>query len=316
MATWPNTIVLVHGYAASANAKANAAKGAGRVDDFWYWTGTYSDGKETYNVPQDLSNAAARDEAQVLIVAANWDGVTKIETSVEYLVNVLDRYCTGSNTCELVGHSTGDALIGYALDKFQAQKSWNIRTVFVAGGAGGGTEAASWASYFTDPNSELIQELRPVNIRNLYNHNMWGKYAVVPNIRFVGAGTKYDSVNDISYSEGALLCRGQSDGLVPFHSQGGVSEYIGDYYNQAYDAYCIECHTGGVYSCGQLNLGDSPAKRWTYEKYEDVPVFAGFRVQMIDKDLLYNHSDEVGRLAEWIIRYKRDQTPWYSGKSG
>jgi hypothetical protein len=37
---------------------------------------------------------------------------------------------------------------------------------------------------------------------------------------------------------------------------------------------------------------------------------------MIDKGLLYNHSDEVGRLAEWIIRYKRDQTPWYSGESG
>ncbi len=99
---------------------------------------------------------------------------------------------------------------------------------------------------------------------------------------------------------------------MPFHSQGGVSQYVGSLVTQAYDAYCAEGHTDILYSCGQLNLGSADAQRWGYLNYEDVPLFAGFQVQMIDAAYLYNHSDEVGRLAEWIIGYKNGQTPWYS----
>jgi hypothetical protein len=304
--TWPNTIVLVHGYAASAAAKENAAKGAGQVDDFWYWQGKYSDNQTTYDVPQDLSNAAEGAGAKVQIVAANWDGVSIIETSVTDLVKVLDQYCTGSNTCDLVGHSTGDALIGYALDKYQ-DHGWNINTVFVAGGAGGGTEAADWqvnAGGYFNPTDPVVAQLQPQVMRALYNHDMSGNYAAVPNIRFVGAGTGYDYANNIPYSAGAGFCRGTSDGLVPFHSQGGVSQYMGNTAVQAYDAYCIQKHTGAIYSCGELHLGNADAERWTLNAYVNVPLFNGFWVAMIDDGRLYNHTDEVGRLAQWIVNYK------------
>jgi hypothetical protein len=325
MAIWPNTIVLVHGYAYSETAKEKAAKGAGQVNDFWYWQGAYSDGKTTYDVPQDLTNAAQAAGAQVRIVPANWDGVSEIETSVQYLVNVLDEYCTGSNTCDLVGHSTGDALIGYALDKYQADHSWNINTVFVAGGAGGGTEVANWRDPRNPfkPSDPVVKQLVCTVMRALYNHDMHGLYQGVPNIRFVGAGTGYDYANGINYGVLAGVCRGASDGLVPFHSQGGVSNYVGNIERQEYDAYCIQKHKPGYYGCGQLHLGDTPAERivppsgpfgdWTYVP---VPLFKGFYVAMIDDGRVYNHTDEVGRLAQWIVSYKAQAHGLYTFHEG
>lgn len=100
------------------------------------------------------------------------------------------------------------------------------------------------------------------------------------------------------------MVRGASDGLVPFHSQGGVSQYIGNTAVQAYDAYCIQKHTGAIYSCGQLHLGSADAERWTLNAYVNVPLFNGFWVAMIDYGGSYNHTDEVGRLAQWIVNYK------------
>ncbi|BAY26635.1 glycosyl hydrolase, BNR repeat protein [Calothrix sp. NIES-2100] len=314
---WPSTIILVHGYADSRRPVGdNANKNKGQEDNFWYWQGMYSDKTESYDVPNALINAAKADGEQVTIKAANWDGRSTIENSVHYLIDVLDRYCTGSNTCDLVGHSTGDAIIGYVLDKFQETHQWNVRTVFVAGGAGGGTEVSDWPDprNFFSNGDPVVKQLVPKTMRELYNHNMRGYYANVPNIRFVGAGTKRDEANNITYSFFASFVRGQSDGLVPFHSQGGVSEMEYDLVNQAYDAYCIKKHTGLVYSCGQLNLYPQLAERWTYQKYQEISLFHGFNIQMIDDGKFYNHSDEVGRLAEWIIRYKHDQTPWYSSK--
>jgi hypothetical protein len=139
---------------------------------------------------------------------------------------------------------------------------------------------------------------------------MYGLYSDMPNIRFVGAGTKTDNVNSsinplgkvqpfIPYSRGALLCRGYSDGLVPFHSQSGVSNYVGNIAVQAYDAYCTEKHTGIFLSCGQLNSGNAAAQRWNEPAtYVDVPLFNGFQIALIDYAREYRHSDEVGRLAK------------------
>ena len=209
------------------------------------------------------------------------------------------KYANGSQSCNTLGGTT---------------PSWNIRTVFVAGGAGGGTEAASWPDprniyRSSDP---VVRQLQPVNTRALYNHNMSGHYSGVRNIRFVGAGLAYDSVNSIPYNVLASVIRGYSDGMVPFHSQGGVSQLEGSIINQAYDAYCVTKHTGAAYSCGQLDLGTGAATRWTYTGYVPVPLFAGYKIQMIDDARKYNHSDEVGRLGDWITEYNRDTAPWYS----
>ena len=140
------------------------------------------------------------------------------------------------------------------LDRYAEQPArWNIGTVFVAGGAGGGTEAASWNVFFGNEDP-VVAQLKPLNMRALYNHDMRGGFAGVPNIRFVGAGKQTDLAHDsydpvrgvvhgIDYGKGAGLCRGESDGLVPFHSQGGVSKLKGGGpAEQAYDAYCIQRH--------------------------------------------------------------------------
>jgi hypothetical protein len=332
--TWPSTMILVHGYADSrlpVGELALAAKGL--KDNQWYWTGKYSDNIESFNVQFTLQQAAQAAGVQMQVVYANWDGRSTVQdavaslspqdTGLYSLIDLLEEYATGDGTVDLVGHSTGDALIGYVLDQYADNPNrWNIGTVFIAGGAGGGTELASYALKNGNPDP-VIAQLVPATMRALYNHDMRGQFAAVPNVRFCGAGTDTDLahqsisaitgeiVNNIPYGSSAKLCRGQSDGLVPFHSQGGVSQLVGSEFNQAYDAYCVHKHTG-LFSCGQLNLGSGPATRWTYTAYVDVPLFDGYQVQMIDDAYLFNHSDEVGRMAEWIVRYKSDQTPWYS----
>jgi hypothetical protein len=330
---WPDAMILVHGYANSQlPVGQRALEAKGQKNNPWYWAGKYSDYVEEFNVQDMLENAARNDGAEMQVVFANWDGRSTIQqavasmnppqTGLYSLIDLLDEYATGTNTVDLVGHSTGDALIGYVLDKYADNPNrWNIGAVFIAGGAGGGTELATYsmANGNKDP---VISQLRPVVMRSLYNHNMRGQFAAVPNIRFVGAGTQTDLAHEavsptgailpsIPYASSARWVRGQSDGLVPFHSQGGVSQLEGNGAVQAWDAYCVHKHTG-FFSCGQLNLGNEPATRWTLTGYVPIPLFDGFQVQMIDDAYLYNHSDEVGRLAEWITRYKGDQTPWYS----
>jgi hypothetical protein len=319
---WGTLQILVHGYA-SDRIRDQAARGAGDPANFWYWRGNFSNGQGAFNVRDSLFSAADADGAFVRVLAANWDGKSAIaenSASVANLIALLNLHCTGAQTCDLIGHSTGDMLIGYVLDKFQERYRWNVRNVFVAGGAGGGTQAASWMIASGSRVDPVIRQLVPTTAMALYNHNMRRNYADVPNIRFVGAGKMINdpgaqNILGINYAAAQAIIRGNNDGLVPFSSQAGVSAYIGETLNQYLDAYCLKKvpnTDSTLYACGQVNFGKGPAYRPSPSgpSGNDIAVnlFAGYKVQFLDWGRFFNHSDEVGYLGKWIAQYRQSST--------
>lgn len=173
---------------------------------------------------------AAEDAAGPRPRAVNWGGRERISTSNGAVRAALDCFCTGDDWCVVAAHSAGDAQIGYALAMFgdgerpvtdgvpdgsgrcgetgEEQIGWNILWVDVAGGAAGGTELADlghWA--VSDP---LTGDLRTTAIRAAYDHGAtqgaWVHH-------FAGA----------SGGAGSALLPGQDDGVVAYHSAGGLS---------------------------------------------------------------------------------------------
>jgi hypothetical protein len=314
---YPNNYLLVHGYATPASQSTAAggidpATHTSREDNFWYWKAKYSDGITSYDVPAKLQEEAAEVGETVGVYAANWDGRSKIADSVIYLENSLDAHCSlaSGQSCALIGHSTGDAIIGYVLDKHRNDLPtglpWNIAGVYVAGGAGGGTEIAYSAEIFVD--DPVLRELTPTTMRGLYNHDM---PAGIANVRFVGSGWRRDLQNNTPYPEMSTylwLFSGESDGLVPFHSQAGVKPYDSAWYTAGPNSYCVKRDAFG--KCGEIRTGTRDAERWRWEvqigwSWLSAPLFAGFTVAFIDSDRRYNHSDEVGQLGTWVPDYIR-----------
>lgn len=315
---YPNNYLLVHGYASPGASQEAAANGIDRAtqtsreDNFWYWKAKYSDAVTSYDVPAKLMEEAAEVGETVGVYAANWDGRSSLASSAIYLENSLNAHCAvaSGQSCALIGHSTGDALIGYVLDKHRndlpSGLPWNVAGVYVAGGAGGGTEVAYAAEIFID--DPVLRELTPTTMRGLYNHDM---PAGIANVRFVGSGWRRDLQDGTPYPEGALYLSafaGESDGLVPFHSQAGVKPYDSAWYNAGPNSYCV--HRNAVGKCGEIRHGTQNAERWRWEvligfSWLSAPLFSGFTVAFIDSERLYNHRDEVGRLGNWVPDYIR-----------
>lgn len=177
--------------------------------------------------------------------AVNWGGRERISTSNAAVRAALDCFCTGDNWCVVAAHSAGDAQIGYALAMFgdtdrpvtdatpdgaghcgdsgARQIGWNVLWVDVAGGAAGGTELADlghWA--VSDP---LTADLRTSSIRAAYDHGATHGAWVY---HFAGA----------SGGAGSAVLPGQDDGVVAYHSAGGLSA-PGRFCNPG-DAFCSD----------------------------------------------------------------------------
>lgn len=178
--------------------------------------------------------------------AVNWDGSSRISTSNRHIRDALDKYCTGSNSCHIAAHSAGNLQIGYALSEYGqsarpkpgggTQKGWNILSVRVAGGAAGGSEVAGAyknirnvvdtivdsatgydlpvaevIKFLVDTQSKLLEDLIPATARSLYDHN------VTNGVIFrMYAGSKYMFTRPV-------FTTSENDGLVAYHSAGGVS---------------------------------------------------------------------------------------------
>ncbi len=202
--------------------------------------------------------------------AVNWDGQSSISASNGGIRNALDCYCTGSNWCYIAAHSAGDLQIGYALDFYgsstrlkknavpntsgvcgntdgMTQTGWNIKWVYVASGAGGGSELADMGQVFTG--NAIDTNLKVANARGLYNHN--ATRSVWFHMYAASKGTLYS---------GTLP--GQDDEAVSYHSTGGVSA-AGSFCNPA------------DWFCNDLNLGTAAAEGgtalWSYHtvKFRD-----------------------------------------------
>lgn len=162
--------------------------------------------------------------------AVNWDGFSSIASTNGAVRDALDCFCTGTNWCVVAVHSAGDLQIGYALSLYGNSKrskknatpaadgtcgnaggeqtGWNIKTVYVASGASGGSELAdigSWA--LGEP---LSNDLVTTTARAMYDHS---KTQGLVFRRYAGAsGTLY-----------SFTLPGQDDEAVSYHSTGGVA---------------------------------------------------------------------------------------------
>lgn len=262
--------------------------------------------------------------------AVNVDGTMHISERTHMIQRALDCYCTGSNWCNIGAHSAGNLHIGYAIANYQhtqrpvkvpdipaagsegengvcesagnstttglpkTQTGWNIRSVRVAAGAGGGSELAyaaagiesseavvtairllgldiflpegSWlADIANDRTFALDFDLVPQTARNLYDHN-----------NTAGLTYKlYTGSNSYPYIESVLL--GEDDYAVGYHSSGGMSER-GRYCNERSDDYPTS-------PCYKLELANLPANN-------GVPKWWGHYVDFRDDNHLWRHTTQ------------------------
>ncbi len=199
--------------------------------------------------------------------AVNWDGYSSVSSQNGWIRNALDCFCTGTNWCTIAVHSAGDLQLGYALAQYGntartktnavantsgvcgaltgtgsgTQNGWNIREVYAASGASGGSELAdlgSWA--ISEP---LTKDLVTTTSRAMYDHNQTRGLKVR---RYAGAaGTVYSA-----------LLPGQDDEAVSYHSSGGVSGTAGASFGNPSDWFSNDLNTGTA-AC------EGGATKWT-----------------------------------------------------
>ncbi|SEU34018.1 hypothetical protein [Stigmatella erecta] len=232
--------------------------------------------------------------------AVNWNGSQQIGGQNGYIRNALDCFCTGDNWCTIAVHSAGNLQIGYALALHggtarykknatpnasgvcgntdgTTQTGWNIRRVYVASGAGGGSEladAGEWA--VKDP---IVGDLVTTTARSMYDHNATRAKTFY---MYAGAkGTFYAAILD-----------GQDDEAVAYHSTGGVSGSSGGAY----------CNPGDWFCDGTLNTGTNACSngkaKWSYHS-----------VALRDDAEAYNHHGAgnwagiVGPVRADVVKY-------------
>lgn len=247
----------------------------GKYNDFSYWG------------PIDTNPSVYKNEAGVNPRAVNWDGMQNVALTNKHIVNALDRYCTGGNWCYIAAHSAGNLQIGYALANEglkkrpiyqckppgqapinqeectrnpdgKTQTGWNIKSVRVAGGAAGGSEAAAAANTVAFAASYIgwifgeeegrafktvadklwghfiLRDLGPINARALYDHN------TTAGVQFnMYAGAKH---RDFLLFDLALI--GDDDNLVSYHSSGGTAGSTGRALCNSRKLFCAELTDG------------------------------------------------------------------------
>jgi hypothetical protein len=197
-------------------------------------------------------------------VPVNYDGTAHISVSNPTVRSYLDAYCSGANSCYVACHSAGCAQIGYALDLYGANARWNVIWIDAAGSAEGGTELSdylSWASC-----DALGGDLKTGTVRAMYNHSdlrgVW---------EYLFAGAK-----GAIYS---FALSGDDDGVVPFHSAGGMSKT---------GRWCVS----GSFLC--TTLPDGSSGKYGYHSLE-------YR----DDAEAYDHSGIKDRLYSDLAAYAR-----------
>jgi hypothetical protein len=255
-ATAENYSLWINGMSTS-----NAFK-AGQYDNFSYW-GPHPEGNTAGTKPK----------------AVNWNGLLNVSISNGLIRDGLDRFCTGNNWCYVAAHSAGNLQIGYALAQYGnsdrvkhacnansqcnpsggTQKGWNVKSVKIAGGAAGGSDVApiafsavssvlrSISKAVSDAigfdfglerilEAAIFADLIPTSARSLYDHN------VTAGVRFQMYAGSFDNI----FLTSPLLF-GDDDGLIAYHSSGGVA-------GSSTRALC----NNSKLLCGELTRGTAP----------------------------------------------------------
>lgn len=229
---------------------------------------------------------------------ANWNskGGT-ISSENVHIRAALDCYCTGINACYIAAHSAGDLQVGYALDHFGSttrpirdghpdsagtcrqisyqgkttQKGWNIIWIDIGAGAGGGSELSNIGQALgIDLKGPIQRDLTTTGARALYNHNQTQGHNF----------NMYVGSNQGRYS---LLIPGDDDGVVPYHSAGGVASP---------DRLC----NPGAFGCSALTLGTGAAGNGR-------PKYAFHNVRELDINHVFDHSGVVNLVRVQLHNY-------------
>ncbi|MBP6742203.1 MAG: hypothetical protein KA244_05120 [Deltaproteobacteria bacterium] len=248
-----NYTLWIHG-------RGGAASAAGNYANFGYW-------------------GPATASAGVNKKAVNWDGTQSIASTNLRVRNALDCFCTGSNSCYIAVHSAGDLQIGYTLANYGSslrvksnatpdangvcgsagtgtQTGWNIKSVYVASGASGGSELSDYGSWASS--EPLTKDLKTTTARAMYDHNQTRGLLIQ---RYAGAsGTLYSGI-----------LPGQDDEAVAYHTTGGVSGSAGAGFGNPTDWLSNDL-TMGTAAC------EGGATKWT-----------NHTVRFRDNGEVYNH---------------------------
>ena len=179
--------------------------------------------------------------------ANNWAGTVNVNAQVDQtqgslsvassqLVNILNTYCTGSNSCWIYNYSAGDLVLGYTFA--HSPTSWNVTSVRTAAGAAGGSNlAGTIAKAVACPFAGNLTESAA---RGAYTHD-WGyntgttiyrtggnKQMTISNVACV-AGS---AINFLSFGliSGGTCLQSHNDGAVAYQSSGAYQS-TGDYGN-------------------------------------------------------------------------------------
>jgi hypothetical protein len=285
--TNPKTRIKTHLKHFAAAALLMATTGAALAENHSLWINGMSTtnlNKEgQYNNFTYWGPSPTGTEAGINPKAVNWNGIGTVGATNKHIREALDKFCTGENFCHVAAHSAGNLQIGYALANYGGsnrvihtrnsqgvyapsggvQTGWNIRSVKVAGGAAGGSEAAGLLNLSTQVsdavlatlfsgeipsaqtllNMVILGDLAPATARSLYDHN------VTAGVQFhMHAGAKYSPAT-------RLVLLGEDDNLVAYHSSGGV----------AGSSVRALCNSRDAF-CGELTLGSAPNRNssWPY----------------------------------------------------
>ncbi|MGZ8259096.1 MAG: hypothetical protein ACXWUL_00930 [Caldimonas sp.] len=235
-------------------------------------------------------------------VSANWDGKGHIANQNYRLRNALDCYCTGNNWCHIAAYSAGDLMIGYALDLYGGstrsvktlnvppttegvctndpsgakQTGWNIKWVFVAAGAAGGSELANVGAWATS--EDLVSDLKTGTARAMYNHNQTRSVSFY---MFAGAkGTSYSAV-----------LPGQDDEVIAYHSSGAISGASGGSYCNPRDWFCNDLTYGTAAAQGGR-------AKWSFHS-----VFFRDDAEALNHYTNGNWGGIVGKMRENMVLY-------------
>ena len=144
--------------------------------------------------------------------------------AVEFKNEILDVYCTGNDTCRLLGYSNGGAVISKALSTWGMNNGvpqYNLVYALNSGSNEGGSELANsgWIAEIFG-GCDLADEIAPGDHRPAWNHHNTGGATIYTVAGRDSLGAWYDPRRATS-----ALLPGEDDGAVsmaaPYYSSSG-----------------------------------------------------------------------------------------------
>jgi hypothetical protein len=153
-------------------------------------------------------------------VAVNYDGTQHISATNGVIVNALNTYCTGANSCYVACHSAGCAQLGYAF-AYSNPGTWHVIWVAEGGSAEGGSELANVGSWLTGWN--IDSDLHTGTMRAMYNHDLVGDH--IQGWMYPYLGGDWSTLTNVFFPcnssfLGVCYSWAANDSVVAFHSSG------------------------------------------------------------------------------------------------